>query len=199
MTSIGVDAPWSVAWSSEMAFRVIPSRDFPGLLEVDQKQSIGEGEPVFAMVHVTRQRRGMVDFICHVCGRRTWPDNRYIFPAASGGMVTLHDGTQQYGLNVPPMHLECAGRAAAACPHLLKVDEPPLKCTLDPGRLIHRTDVVPGMEGVAKTLPPGAEVVFACYRLYGPAFTAQVQAARQAWEAEARARRAERGRERPGS
>lgn len=189
MTEIGVDTPWSVAWSGEMAFRVIPSRIFPGMMEVDQKQAIGEGEPVFAVVHATRQRQGMAGFICHVCGRPTWPDNRYIFPAASGGMVTLQDGTQQYGLNVPPMHLACAERAAAACPHLGKVNEPPLKCSLDPGRLIHRTDVVPGMEALAASLPEGQEVVFACYRLYGPAFTAQVVRAREAWEVAVRERR----------
>ena len=101
MTEIGVDTPWSVAWSGEMAFRVIPSRVFPGMMEVDQKQAIGEGEPVFAVVHATRQRQGMAGFICHVCGRPTWPDNRYIFPAASGGMVTLQDGTQGIGEAAP--------------------------------------------------------------------------------------------------
>jgi hypothetical protein len=176
-----VEVPWSVAWSGELAFRVQPSRDFPGLVEIDQRQAPGEGEPLFAAVHVTRQRRGMVDLLCHVCGKATTADDRYIFPTASGGLVTLHDGTQQYGCNVPPMHGACAQRAAAACPHLTKVSEPPLRCARDEGRLIHRTDVTPGLE-----------VVFSCYRLYGPAFTKDVLDARAAWERESRARRAAR-------
>jgi hypothetical protein len=186
------EVPWSVAWSGEQAFRLQPSRDFPGLLELDQKHAPGVGEPLFAAIHVTRQRRGMVDLLCHVCGKPTAADDRFIFPAASGGMVTLHDGSQQYGCNVPPMHHACTARAADACPHLAKVAEPPLRCTDDAGRLIHRTDVTPGLEALAKTLPAGTEVVFSCYRLYGSGFTAQVVAARADWEAAVRARRAAR-------
>ena len=30
-------------------------------------------------------------------------------------------------------------------------------------------------------MPPGREVVFSCYRLYGPAFTARVRQARSNW------------------
>jgi len=183
--------PWSAAWTGEQAFRLQPSRDFPGFLEVDQKQAPGVGEPLFAAIHVTRQRRGMVDLLCHVCGEPTAPDDRWIFPAASGGLVTLHDGSQQYGCNVPPMHHACARTAADACPHLAKVAEVPLRCAEgDEGRLIHRTDVTPGMEALARTIPLGAQVVFACYRLYGPVFTATVVAAREAWERASRARRA---------
>jgi hypothetical protein len=185
----GLTPPWTAAWTGEQAFRVQPSRDFPGLLELDQKQAPGEGEPIFAAIHVTRQRRGMADLICHVCGKLTAPGDRYIFPAASGGLVTLHDGGQQYGCNVPPMHRACAERAARECPHLAKVDEPPLACDADEGRLIHRTDVTPGLEALARTLPPGQEVVFSCYRLYGDAFTAKVIAARAEWEQASRDRR----------
>jgi ferredoxin len=163
-------------------------------MEIDQRQAPGAGEPLFSAVHVTRQRRGMVDLLCHVCGRPTAAPDRYIFPTASGGMVTLHDGAQQYGCNVPPMHLACARRALAACPHLSKVHEPPLRCTRDEGRLIHRTDVVAGMEALAKSLPKDVEVVFSCYRLYGPDFTRRVLAAREAWEKASRARRVDLGR-----
>jgi hypothetical protein len=48
------------------------------------------------------------------------------------------------------------------------------------------------MEALAATLPPGVEVVFSCYRLYGPAFRAKVLAARAAWEAASRQRRGSR-------
>jgi hypothetical protein len=183
------EAPWSVAWSGEQAFRLQPSRDFPGLMELDQKQAPGVGEPLFAAVHVTRQRRGMVDLLCHVCGKPTTPGDRYIFPVASGGLVTLHDGSQQYGCNVPPIHHACTTRALGACPHLSRLAEQPLRCTGDDGRLIHRTDVTPGLEALAATLPKGVEVVFSCYRLYGADFTRAVIAARAEWDRLTRSRR----------
>jgi hypothetical protein len=188
---IGIDVPWSVAWSGEQAFRVQPSTDFPGLLELDQRQAPGVGEPLFAAVHVTRQRRGMIDLICHVCGQPTEAHDRHVFPVASGGFVTLHDGQTGWGCNVPPVHGACGQIAAAQCPHLSHLAERPLRCPADdPGRLIHRTDVTPGLEHIAAEMPPGREVVFSCYRLYGPAFAAEVTRARADWDAAARARRA---------
>jgi hypothetical protein len=181
--------PWSVSWTGEQSFSLQPSRDFPGMTEVDQTQAPGVGEPHFAAIHFTRQRRGMVDLLCHVCGKPTARLDRYIFPAASGGMVTLQDGSQQYGLNVPPMHRACSIRAKNACPHLAKVNEPPLRCTSDDGRLIPRTDVAPGLEALASALPPNLGVVYSCYRLYGPDFTQKVLTARAQWEQASRARR----------
>jgi hypothetical protein len=183
------DAPWSAAWTGEQSFRLAPSADFPGFLELDQKQARGVGEPIFGAMNATRLRRGMIDLLCHVCGKATDRHDRYIFPVASGGLITLQDGSEQYGCNVPPMHRACAVRAAHACPHLAKVREPPLRCTRDEGRLIHRTDVTPGLEALAKTLPPDVEVIFSCYRLYDSQFTAKVVAARHAWEAATRRRR----------
>ncbi len=182
-------APWSAAWSGEQAFSLGVSSDFPGFLELNQRQAPGAGEPLFGAMNVTRLRRGMIDLLCHVCGKPTARHDRYIFPVASGGLVTLHDGSQQYGCNVPPMHRACATRARQACPHLAKVSEPPFKCGLDEGRLIHRTDVTPGLQAIAQTLPRGVEVIFSCYRLYGDPFTAKVVAARTAWESATLARR----------
>jgi hypothetical protein len=183
------DAPWSVAWSAEQSFRLQPSQDFPGMVELDQKQAPGVGQPLFAAVHVTRQRRGMVDLLCHVCGKPTTRHDRFIFPVASGGLVTLQDGSQQYGCNVPPIHRACTTRALNTCPHLSKLAERPLRCSADEGRLIYRTDVTPGLEALARTLPAGMEVVFTCYRLYGPDFTSRVIAARTEWDQLARSRR----------
>jgi hypothetical protein len=187
------EAPWSAAWSGEQGFRLQPSADFPGLLELDQQQAPGVGEPLFAAMHATRLRRAMIDLLCHVCGKPTDRHDRYIFPVASGALVTLQDGSQQYGCNVPPMHRACAVRASHACPHLAKVTEPPLRCTRDEGRLIHRTDVTPGLEAIAKTIPAHLDVVLTCYRLYGPEFTIKVRAAREAWENASRMRRRSRG------
>lgn len=186
------EIPWSVVWTAEQSFSLQRSRDFPGMVELEQKQALGVGEPIFAAIHVTRQRRGMVDLLCHVCGKATSSLDRFIFPAASGGLVTMRDGSHQYGLNVPPMHEACTTRAAQNCPHLAKVDEPPLRCGSDEGRLVPRTDVTPGMEALAKTLPEGLEVVFSCYRLYGPQFTQAVLAARSDWERTSRERRTKR-------
>lgn len=191
---IGETAPWSVAWSGEQAFRLQPSKDFPGMVEVDQAERPGEGEPLFASVHVARHRRGMVGQLCHVCGKPTSKRDRYMFPIASGGFVTMADGSVQYGCNVPPLHLACAKTARRLCPHLGRLQDEPVACPAEAGRLIPRTDLVPGMEALAARIPPGREVVFSCYRLYGAAFTRRVARLRGAWE---RAVRARRGRE-PG-
>lgn len=189
---IGDTVPWSVAWSGEQAFRLQPSRDFPGMVEVDQAEQPGRGEPMFASVHVGRHRRGMVGQLCHVCGKPTKRHDRYMFPIASGGFVTLQDGQVAYGCNVPPLHLACARKARRMCPHLGRLQEEPVACPAEDGRLIHRTDVVPGMEALAAKIPAGREVVFSCYRLYGAAFSRRVERLRAAWE---RAVRARRGRE----
>jgi hypothetical protein len=187
---IGLDIPWSVAWSGEQAFRLQPSADFAGLLELDQRSAPGVGEPLFAAIHVTRQRRGIIDLLCHICGRPTAPGDRHVFPVASGGFVTLHDGTVGWGCNVPPVHGACGEIAARECPHLSHLAERPLACLPgDEGRLIPRTDVTPGLEHIAAQMPKDREVVFSCYRLFGPDFAERVRAARAGWEAEAKARR----------
>jgi len=186
---VGENVPWSVAWSGETAFALRRSRDFPGMTEVSQVERPGVGAPLFAAVHVDRHRRGMVEGLCHVCGRPTVRRDRWMFPVASGGFVTLHDGALGYGCNVPPLHKACALRAGAQCPHLSHLDEAPTPCPAEEGRLIYRTDVVPGMEALAATFPPGLEVVFSCYRLYGPAFTRRVQGLRREWDRATLARR----------
>ena len=177
---IGESVPWSVAWTGEKAFRVAPSNDFPGQWEVQQIERPGEGEPVFAGVHVTRHRRGMTGFLCHVCGKPAPEQDRWIFPVVSGGMVTLHDGSQLYGGNVPPVHKACAERAARLCPHLRRAFAEPVRCPAEPSRLIPRTDAPPGMEELARTYPQGTPIIYACYRLYGPGFTRRVRRLRDA-------------------
>ncbi|MGI8839499.1 MAG: hypothetical protein ACR2F8_01720 [Caulobacteraceae bacterium] len=179
--------PWSVSWTGEQAFELKPSHDFPGLTDLVQAQRPGVGAPVFAAVHVTRQRMGMAAHLCHVCGRPTPRSDRYLFPVQSGGFVTLADGSMRYGGNVPPVHLACAAKAQRLCPHLSGSMAPPVAFPRDEGRLVRRTDVVPGMEALAKTLPAGLEIVFSCYRLFGPDFSRQVEGLRREHEAAARA------------
>ncbi|MFI4964729.1 MAG: hypothetical protein ACHP9T_05105 [Caulobacterales bacterium] len=171
---VGESVPWSVAWSGEQEFRLQPSATFPGMIEVTQAERPGVGVPIFGAVHVDRQRRSLAQHLCHVCGRPTSPRDRWIFPVASGGMVTLADGTERYGGNVAPVHGACARRAQRQCPHLKAAFARPVACPADEGRLIWRTDVAPGMEKLARSFPPGLEVVMACYRLYGEAFSRKV-------------------------
>ncbi len=186
---IGDNVPWSVSWTGEQSFDLKPSRDFPGLTDLVQAQRPGVGTPVFAAVHVTRQRMGMATHLCHVCGRPTPRRDRYLFPVQSGGFVTLANGATRYGGNVPPLHLACARKAQHLCPHLSGFLAPPVAFPRDEGRLVQRTDVVPGMEALAKTLPAGLDIVFSCYRLFGPEFTRHVERLRREREARAPALR----------
>ena len=90
---------------------------------------------------------------------------------------------------MPPIHRACTRRALRDCPHLSRLSEVPLRCSWDEGRVIYRTDITPGLEALAETLPAGMDVVFSCYRLYGPEFTKRVLGAREAWSRQARSRR----------
>lgn len=176
---IGQNVPWSVSWTAEQSFNITLSDDFPGHMDVIQAENPGVGEPKFATLHINRHRLGMGRHVCHVCGRPTVKGNRYIFPVQSGGFVTLPDESLRYAGNVPPVHLACAKRAQTMCPHLSGSYSLPVAYPAEDSRLMPRTDVVAGMEGFAKTLPPGLKTVFTCYRLFGPRFTKQVQKLRE--------------------
>jgi hypothetical protein len=169
---VGETVPWSVAWSGEQGFELRPDADFPGHVELVQIQAPGEGRPLFAVNHVTRNRRGLIGHLCHVCGEPTKSWDRWLFPLQTGGLVPLGDGQTRYGGNLPPTHKACAERAARQCPHLSRQYAVPVRFPKDDeGRMIQRTDVVPGMEAVAARLPPGVPVVMSCYRLHGPRFS----------------------------
>lgn len=171
----GVSVPWTVSWSGENGFDLRPSVDFPGLLDLVQVENLGVGVPRFAMMNITRHRRAMVHQLCHVCGKPTARRDRYLFPALSGGMVTLDDGTRLYGCNVPPVHLACSRRAARLCPHLSGNQGVAVTYPSEAGRLVQRTDVLPGLEDLAAALPKRSDIVFGCYRLFGEAFTRKVE------------------------
>jgi hypothetical protein len=172
---IGKTVPWSVSWTGEQLFELQVSKDFPGLVDLVQVEKPGVGEPRFAAQHVTRHRAGMARHVCHVCGKPTFQRDRFLFPAQTGGFVTLSDGAPRYAGNVPPVHLACANRAQTLCPHLSHTVEPPVAYPAEPSVLMPRPDVVPGMEDLAKTLPGNLKIVFSCYRLYGPKFTRMVE------------------------
>lgn len=172
---VGETVPWSAAWTSEIAFDLRPDTDFPGYVELVQKSAPGEGRPLFAANHVTRNRRGLIEHLCHVCGEPTASWDRWLFPLQTGGFVDLGDGEQRYGGNVPPVHKGCAERAARLCPHLGRQFAVPVRFPKeDEGRMIQRTDVIPGMEEIAGRLPRGVPVVLSCYRLHGKRFSRMV-------------------------
>ena len=169
---VGETVPWSVAWSGEIEFHLRPDGDFARYVELVQKSDPGQGRPLFAANHVTRNRRGLIGHLCHVCGSPTQSWDRWLFPLQSGGMVDLGDGRTLYGGNVPPVHKTCAERAARLCPHLSRQYAVPVRFPKDDdGRMVPRTDVVPGMEDLAARLPPGLPVVLSCYRLHGLRFS----------------------------
>ena len=176
---IGKNVPWSVSWTDEQSYDLQLSNDFPGLVDLVQIQRQGVGAPRFSALHITRHRMGMARHLCHVCGKPTSRRDRYIFPIESGGFVIMPDESTRYAGNVPPVHFACARRAQQLCPHLSRAFAQPIAFPSEESRLIQRTDVVPGMEAVAKTLPPNLKIVFTCYRLYGPRFSKRVAQLRQ--------------------
>jgi hypothetical protein len=173
--TIGENVPWSSAWTGEVDFTLKPSADFPGLMDLVQKEDPGAGDPLLAVMHVSRNRRAMFQNLCHVCGELTPEDDRWLFPLETGGMVPMGDGTERYGGNVPPVHRACASVGQLMCPHLRRNAAQPVAFPEYPGRMIYRTDVTPGLEPLARTLPKQTQVVFSCYRLHGPEFTELVQ------------------------
>lgn len=173
---IGETVPWAVSWSGEQKYRLTPSPYRPGALQVDQLERPGDGRPVFTINHAVRNRRGLVELLCQVCGRPTEPGDRWIFPRQTGSMITLHDGGRGFGLNIPPLHGDCARKAATLCPHLTRQEAEPWPAAGDPGRLVWRTDVFPGMEPLARQAPPGVEVIYGAYRLFDADASARISA-----------------------
>jgi hypothetical protein len=177
---IGQNVPWSVSWTAEQNFDLAISQDFPNHVDLVQVDNPGGGAPRFRALHVTRHRLGMAAHVCHVCGQPTDRRDRYIFPVQSGGMATMPDESLRYAGNVPPVHLACGRRAASLCPHLSAQASQPVAYPNEPSRLMPRTDIPPGMEQVARVLPKHFKIVFTCYRLYGPKFSATVAKLRRA-------------------
>jgi hypothetical protein len=176
----GINVPWTVSWTGEQHYELALSEDFPGLVDLVQAQHPGAGLPRFASLHITRHRQAMREQLCHVCGQSTTRRDRHIFPAQSGGFVIMPDESERYACNVPPVHLACAKRAQAQCPHLRKAFAQPIAYPNEDAPLLQRTDVVPGMEELAKELPANLKIVFSCYRLHSAKFTRRVQALRAA-------------------
>ena len=176
---IGENVPWSVSWTGEATFSLRASQDFPGLVDLVQESRPGEGSPKFAVVHITRQRLGIMGQLCHVCGRRTLARDRYLFPVESGGFVAVGE-TMRYAGTVPPVHRACGERASRQCPHLSHVLAEPMIYPGEDSQVVPRPGEPEEMEALACKLPPGQKIVYSCLRVYGPRFSRTVERLRKA-------------------
>lgn len=172
---IGETVPWVVAWSGESRFRLQPSRAFVGYRELVQLDAPGVGAPMFRGMHLGRQRQGLVNDLCQVCGRPTPPRDRYIFPAVAGRFFAQKDGTLRYGSNMPPLHLRCAERAQRLCPAVKAAASRPLPLPKNEGEFVPQLTVPAGLEAAAPQLPQGEPIVFSYYLMQSLSFTRQVQ------------------------
>jgi hypothetical protein len=91
-------------------------RDKRGVLWQRHTARIGQGRPLFAVVHPLRQRRVMSRLLCQVCGHaadHTEEGSLWLLPSqeaatfdAENGLMTRH----------PPLCLSCARMSVQVCP-----------------------------------------------------------------------------------
>lgn len=172
---IGLNVPWVAAWSAESKFRLRPSRTFPGSMELEQRVAPGVGTPMLSGMNMERQRLGIVEHRCHVCGEPTSEADRYLFPAVTGTFVQFEGKARRYASHLPPTHRACATHAIAACPHLRSRYALPVRYPIEAGEIRPETSLPRGLEFLAGQLPPRPAVVFGFYRVFGPDFSRAVQ------------------------
>jgi hypothetical protein len=172
---IGETVPWVVAWSGEDRFGLGPSPVFPAYRELTQAEAPGVGAPMFRGMHLARQRRGLVNDLCQICGRATPSRDRFIFPTVAGRFFEQPDGSLRYGSNMPPLHLQCAARAQRLCPAVRRARTRPIPLPKAEGELVPQLTLPPGLEDAAPHLPDGVPVVFSYYLIQSLSFTRQIQ------------------------
>jgi hypothetical protein len=166
---IGENVPWVVPWSGETGFALALSPRFKDQLEVVQGIAPGVGAPMLKGMHLMRQRAGVADHLCHVCGQPTPAHDRYLFPVVTGNFIATAAGPR-YASPMPPTHLACAQRAQAMCPHLRLAYAQPVRFPSDPGRLKFELKPPSGMEQVGAEMPV-TEAIFTYYRVHTPGFS----------------------------
>jgi len=178
---IGENVPWVVPWTGEMEFGLAPSASFPGRMEAVQVSRPGVGEPVMGSMHLARQRQGVVEHLCQVCGRPTPADDRWLFPTVAGTFTQVRGALgKRYVSHLPPNHLACATLAQSACPHLARAGARPVAFPRAEGDIFCETSVPEGMAPFAAALPQGQKAVFSYFRVFGPAFSRVVARMRAA-------------------
>lgn len=174
---IGDNVPWVVPWSEERGFALALSQKFKDQLEVIQGIAPGIGTPMLKGMHLMRQRAGVADHLCHVCGETTTPGDRFLFPVVTGNFIATAAGPR-YASPMPPTHLACAKRAQTMCPHLRLAYAQPVRFPSDPGRLKAELKPPSGMEAVGDEMPV-TEAIFSYYRVHTPGFSNLVQRLRK--------------------
>lgn len=172
---IGVNVPWVAAWSAESKFRLRPSRTFPGSMELEQRVQPGVGTPMLSGMNMERQRLGIMEHRCHVCGEPTPEADRYLFPAVTGTFVQFKGRVRRYASHMPPTHQVCAEHAMTACPHLRSRYASPIRYPRDHGEIRPETSLPSGLEFLGGQLPSRGSVVFGFYRVFDEEFSRAVQ------------------------
>ena len=171
---IGENGPWVSPWSNELGFSLVASERFPDQLEVIQSLAPGFGTPMLKGMHLMRQRLGVAEHLCHVCGKPTTPGDRYLFPVVTGNFIASGAGHRRYASPMPPTHLACAQRAQRLCPHLRLAYAQPVLFPPDPGRLKYELPPPQGMEHAAVGMPVD-RAIFSYYRVHSPGFSRLVE------------------------
>lgn len=175
---VGENIPWVVPWSEENEFGLRPSPIFEGLLEFTQSERQGLGRPLPSGMNVMRQRRGVLEFRCHVCGEVTPAGDRYLFPVVTGTFLKLPGGTR-YASHLPPTHAECAERAQRLCPHLRSRYAQPVAFPHDKGFVTPERSIPESLRPIAAQFRTPSPPVYGYYRVFGEAFTRLVRRLRR--------------------
>ena len=175
---IGVNIPWVVPWSAEETFSFRKSPHFPGLLELTQAERPGEGRPAASGMNIMRQRRGVVEFRCHVCGELTTPDDRFLFPVVTGAFLKIRGGVR-YVSHLPPTHGDCAARAQTLCPHLRSRYAQPIAFPQDKGFVAPERSLPENLRHIVAQVGAPGPLAYGYYRIFGEGFTRVVRRLRQ--------------------
>lgn len=175
---IGENVPWVVPWSEEDEFSFRPSVIFPGLLELTQVERQGVGRPTPSGMNIMRQRQGVIELRCHVCGELTQPGDRFLFPVVTGAFVKIPGGTR-YASHVPPTHGKCAEQAQMQCPHLRSRYARPVAFPREKGFVSPERSVPESLRRVADQIAAPGPLVYGYYRIFGEGFTRLVRRLRE--------------------
>ena len=138
----GIPVPYIAAWSAERGSDIASGelvlrtevhtgrawlryrdeqaldRDRHGILWHRVAWAPGQGRPLFADVHTTRQRRTMRRALCQVCAG---PGEIWLTPALLwDAHLAEHGPRAPYPTNDPPVCRRCAALAARYCPELAR-------------------------------------------------------------------------------